>query len=221
MSDVMEEINDELRQQKLEAFWKENRSWIIASIILAIMTTAGITWWRNWNFKQNLSSTTELLRVEKEGSKALTEFAKDARKNHAVFARLLAAGQYARDGQTDKAVTLYNEIGEQRGLDRPLRDLAKVLSISERLSTDDPKKLHGELADLSGKNAPYRYSALEMNALVYAREGKLKEASEQLQTILTSADAPADARMRATTLREFYGATAGISPSAKDAKGGK
>lgn len=217
MSDVMEEVNDELRQQKLEAFWKENRSWIIASIILAIIATAGITYWRSWDIRKNLENTAGLLEVSKaEDPRTLTAFAETARKNHAALARFLAAGLHIKDGKAERAIEIYDSIGAERGLDRSLRDLARILSISRRLETGDTKKLHAELADLSSKKSPYRFSAIEMDALVYAREGKMKEAAERLEDISTDASAPNDARLRATTLHEFYAASADGAPALKD-----
>jgi len=222
MSDVMEEVNEELRQQKLEAFWKENRSWIIASIILAILATAGLTYWRSWDLKKNLENTATLLEVSKaDDPRALTAFADTARKNHAALARLLAAGLHVKQGNTDRAVEIYESIGSESGLDRTLRDLARILSVSRRLETGDPKKLHAELADLSSRKSPYRFSAIEMDALVFAREGKMKEAAERLQDISTDASAPNDARLRATTLHEFYAASADGSPAPKDGGKGK
>ncbi len=212
MSDVMQEVNDELRQQRLEAFWKENRSWIIASIILAIITTAGITWWRSWNLGQNLTYTSGLLEASTaEDPAELSKFAETARTNHAVLARYIAAGLHLKKGNTARAIEIYDEIAKTRGLDRSLRDLAQLLSLGQRLNKDEPKKLHAELADLSTKKSPYRFSAMEMEALVFAREGKMKEAADRLEDISTDAGAPGDARTRATTLREFYAASASAS----------
>jgi hypothetical protein len=220
MSEVMDEINEELRQQKLEQFWKENRNWIIASIILAILTTAGITWWRGWNNQQNLKATTQLLDISKANDpKALTEYAATARLNHAVLAKFLAAGMHVKQGNAARATEIYDEIAGMRGVDRPLRDLAALLSCGQRLGTDDPKKLHAELGELAGKKGPYRFTALEMDALVSARENKLQDAVEKLETISMSAEAPGDARMRAATLREFYAASAtGAAPKKGDKK---
>lgn len=216
MADVMEEVNEELRQQKLEAFWRENRNWIIGSILLAIATTAGITWWRSYTLQQNLKGTTELMKVsEEKDPRALTTFADSANTNHAVFARLLAAGLHVDQGNSARAIEIYNEIAGMRGLDRSLRDFARILSVTQRLNKDDAKSLHAELADLSSRKSPYRFTALELNAMVYAREGKLKEAAESLEAISTDAEAPQDARMRATTLHEFYAASS--APAGKPA----
>lgn len=209
MSDVMQEVNDELRQQRLEAFWIENRNWIIGGIILAIITTAGLTWWRGYEYKQNMARTTQLIAaVKADDAKALTDYAMTSGKNHAALAKFSAAGLHVKDGNIARAVELYAEIAGSMSVDRELRDLAKILSLNIRLGTEDPKKLHKELSAMSGAKEPYRFTALEMDALVYAGEGNMKEAAAKLEAISSSPDAPEDSRLRATTLHEFYAASA-------------
>lgn len=219
MSDVMQEVNDELRQQRLEAFWIENRNWIIGGIILAIITTAGLTWWRGYSYKQDMARTSQLIAaVKSEDPKALTDFAAASGKNHAALAKFSAAGLHVKNGNAARAIELYAEIAGSMSVNRELRDLAKILSVNLRLGTDDPKKLHKELSGMSGKNEPYRYTALEMDALVYAAEGNAKEAAAKLEAISSSPDAPEDSRLRATTLHEFYAASANENvPFKKDA----
>lgn len=214
--DFINEVNEEMRQKQLEAFWIENRNWIIGGIIFAILTTAGITWWRTWNYNTSLAQTAELIRLaEKDDPKLLTDFATGSRKPHAAIARFLAAGLHVEKGQTARALEIYREIAGTTGLDSTLRELARVLSLSHRLNTDDPKKLHKEIADLSGPDDPFRYTALEFDALLYARQGDMKKAAEKMQAIAQSAKAPEDERMRAMTLVEFYTATASEAENAK------
>ena len=101
MSDLLSEVDDDLRRQQLDKFWQENKNWIIGGIILAIATTAALTWWRTWDYQRNLAQTQELRKIEdKNDVSALTDYAKNADRNHAALAKLLAAGQLTRDGKT-------------------------------------------------------------------------------------------------------------------------
>ena len=212
MSDLLSEVDDDLRRQQLDKFWQENKNWIIGGIILAIATTAALTWWRTWDYQRNLAQTQELRKIEdKNDVSALTDYAKNADRNHAALAKLLAAGQLTRDGKTDEAVKIYNDLGGTLGADGTLRDLARLQSIGLRLNRDDAGKLHKELEDISGDRDPFRYSALEMDALLYARENKLQEAVDRLAKITSATDAPDDVRTRAVTLRELYTATLNAS----------
>lgn len=204
MTQIEQEIEDELRQQKLEAFWKENGSWIITCAILAVIFTGALTWWRQHEYKQNLAQTTELFAVMKENdTKALADFAAKSDKDHATIALFTAAALHAKRKQDAEAVSLYRKIEGTTGVDSTYRDLAKLLRVSMRLGADDPAELHKDLAPLAAKGA-WRFTALELQALLYARENKMKEAADNLTLITQDANAPGDVRMRASTLRELY-----------------
>lgn len=204
MSDLMNEIDEELRQEKLRAFWKENGAWIIGGIFLAVVLTGGMGYWRNHQAGKEIAASQQLIAAAEEGNKeALSALATDTKGAHAGFAGLISAGMYAREGQTQRAVELYDQVAAMRGLPDTYRDLATLLSASHKLDSGDPAALHKALDKLARKST-WRYSALEMQALLYAREGKMAEAVKALTEISASADAPEDMRRRASTLRELY-----------------
>ncbi|MDE1151998.1 MAG: tetratricopeptide repeat protein [Micavibrio sp.] len=218
MSDLMNEIDDDLRRQKLEAFWQENRNWIIGGILLAICSTAGMTWWRSYDYQKNLVQTQGLIQAIESGDAAkLGTYAGESDRNHAALARLVEAGLLVRDGKQAEAIKAYDDVSGTMGADSALRDLAHLLSIGQRLNTDTPQKLHGEIEKLSGDGDAFRYSALEMDALLYAREKNMKMAIDRLSVIAAGADAPDDVRTRAVTLRELYTASLNEPAAAKDA----
>jgi hypothetical protein len=205
MSSIMDEISDDLRQQQLKEFWRENGNWIIGGAILAVVMTGATVFWRGYQADQNRAETGALLSVARlADTEKLAEFAKDTDRDHAMMARFAAAALEARQGNADKAAALYNEIAGTKFIDGSWRDLAKLLAVGQRLEKDDPSKLHADLNDLTGKKSTWRFSALEMQALVYAREKKYAQAVESLTAIVANAKAPADVRTRAATLRQLY-----------------
>ncbi len=211
MSDMMHEIDDELRQEKLSLFWKENAGWIIGGIILAIVMTGALTYWRNYQAGKDIAATQQLLTaVNEENQLALEAMATMGGDMHSAFAGLIAAGRYAREGDVEKAVTLYDQVAATRGADQLYRDLATLLSTGHKLDREDPAVLHKALEPLTKKSI-WRFSALEMQALLYAREGRMKEAVKSLTEITVNAQAPADLRQRAQTFRELYLGADGVA----------
>ena len=216
MSDIMEEISEDLRRQQLEQFWKENGVWIIGGVILAVIFTAGLTWWRGHTYARNLQETAQLIEIINESDvEKLSAFAEKTDKDHAVVARFAAAAVYAKRQQSEKATAIYASIQNTTGVDGTYRDLARLLSASQRLETGDPAALHKDLSALTDKGDAWRFSALELEALLYAREHKLKEAAASLAEIIADSGAPQDVRMRASTLREFYVGAAEGAPKGK------
>ena len=205
MTDVFDEIADDLRREKLNQFWKEKGTWIIGGAIIAVLFTGIVSLWRQWEYQRKAEATTELTRLVAGSSlPELESFAKTAGKKHAMIAGFLAASAHLERGEKDQAVALYNNIAATSGLDKTWRDLAKILSISQRLDNDDPEKLQKEISVLSDDDGAWRYTALELEALLAARQGHMQNAIAALTKIASDPLAPADARTRAFTLRELY-----------------
>lgn len=203
--DVMHEVGEDMRRQQLESFWKENGAWIIGSIILAIIATAAISYWREFDFKKDMAVTSELLlMMDASDPEQLTAFAGKSDKDHAVIARFVAANAYITKKELEKAVDIYQGIANTSGIDDSYRDLARLLSIGQRLGGGDSETLHRELAELQGNGGTWRASALEMEAVLYAQEKKMKEAADIWGQIAVDITAPDAVRARAEAMRELY-----------------
>lgn len=205
MSDVMREIDDDMRQQRLREFWVENRAWIIGGIILAIVMTAGMSYWRQQTMTRNAQATYELFSaMDRADETALAALAESGKGAHGALAAFLSAGIHAQKGDNAAAAAVYDRIAATRGLDQTYRDLATLLAVSHRLDTEETQKLHTALKPLTAQKSVWRFSALELQALLFAREGKMTEAAAALGTLTADADAPDEVRARATTLRALY-----------------
>jgi len=203
MTDIFDEINDDLRHEKLRQFWKENGSWIIGCAVGTILLTGAQAFWRQWEYKHDVATTVELIRLVDDPS-GLENFAETGDNDHAMIARFAAAGAHLKQGEKDKAIALYDTIAKTSGIDMILRDLASVLSISQRLDKDSPDKLWKELAVLSGDDGAWRYTAWELEALLAARQENLQKAIDALARITSDPLAPSSSRARALTLRNLY-----------------
>ena len=212
MTEIFDEISDDLRQQKLNQFWKENGSWIVGGAMGAVVLTAGLTFWREYEFKRDTKETTQLIRLQKAADMPkLESFAAATDKNHAMMARFGLADTYLAKKETDKALAVYNAIATTSGLDKTWRDLARLHSLSLRLDKDSPEALAKELAALSGDDGVWRYSAREMEALLAVRQGQLQRAADILAGITADPQAPEGMRQRAFSLRQLYIADAKAS----------
>ncbi len=202
---LIDEVNDDLRRQKLEQFWRENGSWIIAGAVLAVLATAALTFWRGYEYRRDLAATQAFSAVVKSAdAMKIAAFAEETDRKHALQARFAAAALHVTRDENDAAVLIYDKIAKTRGIDRDYRDLARLFAISLRLDHAAPETLRKELEHLTGEKSIWRFPALELKALLAAREGNKKEAAEILMRISGSPEAPQDVRTRAFTLHELY-----------------
>lgn len=221
MSDILREVDEDLRQLQLKQFWEENRLWIFGGILLAIVATGGMTFWRGHVQDQNIQATGQLMAALQSPAQ-IEKLAEDPaalrRPGHKALARLAGAEAYLEQGQKDKAVALFDQLAADRSAPQLLRDLAKLYSIGQRLDSAPADQLEKEIAPLVAKGQAWRYSALEMQALLFARENRMKEAADALAEISGDPLAPQDARTRAFTLHELYHADAAAVAPAKTQK---
>lgn len=213
---VFREIDDDLRRMKLESFWQENRLWILATVVLAIAATAAVTLWRGHMADKNRAATAQMMTAMQDPA-ALDQLAADPssldRPAHVALVRLSAAARALSKGDTAKALEFYDALAKDRSADPVLRDLGKLYAVGLRLERAPVEELDAQLMPLARSGEPWRFSALEMQGLLYAREGRMKDAADKMAEISGDPQAPQDARTRAFTLRELYQADAAISNS--------
>lgn len=205
MADLMDEIGDDLRQQQLKAFWKENGAWIVGGILLAIVATGALSFWRTYQHGKNVEATAGLISaVRGADAEKIAEFSQTTDKDHAVLAKFIAAGGFLQQGKASEAAQLYAEIENTSGIDRRYRDLAALYAVRLNLETGDAAELHKKLDKLTDRDNTWYFTALETRALLFAREGKNREAAETFSKISGDAAAPQEAKTRAFTMRELY-----------------
>lgn len=205
MTDMMNEVDDDIRQQQLAAFWKENGPWIVGGALLAIVITASMSFWRGYELRRDTAATAQLMRAIDAGdAEGLASFADQAGKEHAAFARFAEASLLLRDEDKDKAVAIYDDIAATSGVDQIYRDLATLLSVMHSMDTGKTDILLERIRPLALSKNAWRFSALELQAMLYVREGRTAEALEILTRVLSDPAAPEFVRGRAQGLRELY-----------------
>jgi len=207
MVEILDEISEDLKKQKLNKFWEENKYWIIGGIIGSILLTGTISFWKNWEYQRDTSATAELTALVKTVSDKpadLGKFANRTNKNHATVARFILANTYSEKGEKKKALKLYKDISNTKGIDISYKELAKLLSISIRMNDGDIKSLRNELSALIYEEGTWRHTAREFKALLYAKENNFKEAINTLDKIINNPVAPRKLRKNALTLKNLY-----------------
>ncbi len=215
-NDLIHDIEDSIKRERMEKLWKEYGGYLIAGVILAIIMTALLTAWRSWDHRINTQQTNLLVEALNNDNfpEALQAFADDLRTGHETVARLTAAGLLAREGRHEEALAHYNKIAAQRGTDAAFRDLATVMvvRIAFDLGEDDdsgtynPRDLLARLAPIAGSNRnPWRHHARLQAALIYADDLQdYQEARARLEQIIRQDDIPASLRERAESLSHLY-----------------
>jgi len=219
MADIFSELDDDLRDEKLQEFWKEYGTWIISMIVLAVLTTASVSIWRGMKVSSETKNTAALIKtLYQEDVDQLVIFADQASTNHAVIAKFMAGALFVEKGEHAKALDVYKKISETSGVDKSYRDLAVLRAISLEIGTVDTIILEKKLSAFDKENHAWRFMALELKALNYAQAQNFDKALSVLETVLGEKNVPYALVRRMQMLKGLY--LIQLQQMKKEAEGG-
>jgi hypothetical protein len=120
------------------------------------------------------------------------------------MARLSEAAIQVEKGDVDGALANYKALSENTKVDPTFRDLSTLLYVLHSLDRADPKTLETQLAPLTNPTSAFKLSALELTALLAAKQGDVPRAIKTLAQITAEPSAPASLRQRAEDLTKLY-----------------
>lgn len=211
--DLIHEIEESIKQDKLEQFWKEYGSYIIAAAILIVLLTALITGWRNWNHKVNASQTTALLEAWEADNKvsALESIMEGLRPGHLAVARLSAAGLLLEQGQNEGALRHYRQAAQNEDIEPAFRQLARLMAVRLEWDLNGTEATARPLLDQlqtiwNDAESPWRFHARMQAATILAHGlGNYSGARDHLAVITTADKVPGSLLERARALNHVYG----------------
>ncbi len=130
-NDLIHEVEESIKQERLEQIWKEYGSYIIATAILIVLFTGLINGWQAWNAKTNTAQTTAIMSAldTEDIPAALANITHSLRPGHQAIAHLTAAGLLTRDGQNEKALSHYKQAANTGNMPEPFRGLATLMAV--------------------------------------------------------------------------------------------
>ena len=215
MSDVFQEVDEELRRDKAAALWKRYGNYVAAAAIAIVVGTGAYVVWRDYTQKQAARQGAEFfaataLAASGERDKALPAFdalARNASSGYAVLARMREAALKAESGDRPGAAAIYRSVADNSGGAKELRDAARLLAGLQTIESLDPAELDRQLAALRADANPWRHTALEMAAVAAARAGDAAKARELFARIADDPGAPTAARGRAAEMIAALGSS--------------
>ncbi|HYH21431.1 MAG TPA: tetratricopeptide repeat protein [Azospirillum sp.] len=213
MSDIFQEVDEDLRRDRMERVFKRYGGVFVAIAVLLVAGTAGFNLWRNWQQSQREAATAALVTAvgqaqtaPEKGVEALAAFAaQTSQPDLKAIARFDAAAVKAGTGDKVAAVAIYDSIAADTAVKLVYRDLATLLSVMHQMEKGDPAALQARLQPLMADTSPWRFSAREMTAVLAARAGDKERARTLFQQLADDSAAPAGVRSRAADLAALYG----------------
>jgi hypothetical protein len=208
VSELFDEVDEEVRREQLKKLWERYSIFIIAGAILIIAAVGG---WRGYQYLEAkkaaeagaaFEAAAELSEQGKhaEAEAAFTKLAATAPYGYRMLSRLRAAAEVAtRDPQA--AAKLYDDIAADRSVAAPEQDLARIRSAGLLLDTASYNNLLQRLEPATAPGATYRHTARELLALSAWRANDAAATRQWLDMIANDGATPASLRSRAEALQ--------------------
>ena len=208
MSDIFQEIDEELRRENFAKLWQRYGVYVIALAVVVVLATGAAVGWRQYQLTQRQAEgarytlALDLARQgkDKDASEVFGELTRQAGAGRAMLARFEAASLKARGGDIGDAIAQYQTLAADPSLDPVYRGLATLLWAQYQLKDGDPKAIIEALAPLIGYENPWHPSALELTALAQMKAGNKEEALAIYQRLAEDPGAPHGVRARAAEI---------------------
>ncbi len=212
MVNIFREVDEDLRREHYEKLWRRYGNYVIGAAVAAVVVTAAIVGWRDYQTRQRLTQGDSFARAvtlatagqRRAAADAFESLAEEAHPGYATLARFNVAALRAERGDLAGAVAIYDELAET-AVNETLRSLAVILSVSYSLENADPAELSERLAPLTAEDNPWRYSALELTALLSGRTGDKERERDIFTRLFEDPGAPAGIRARASEMLKILG----------------
>ena len=206
MSDIFQEVDEEVRRDKAAEFWKKYQNQVLAGAVVIVLAAAGFRYWQFEREKateaagdQFQQALTALENGKRDEAKAgLDKIAAQGPSGYRALAQMTAAGaQASKDPQG--AIGAFDAISGDAAIDPLFRDTARLRAALLRMDMPaEQQKGEAALTALSGAGRPYRrLAALALGALALERKD-YEDASKQFEVVLGDPEASTDERQAAS-----------------------
>jgi hypothetical protein len=210
VSDIFDEVDEEVRREQLKKLWERYGNYIIAAAVLVVLAVAAWRGYQYWEARKAVEAgaaydAATTLADQGKHNEAETAFAKlasDGTTGYRVLARLREAAELGeRDPKA--AVTAYDAIAAESAGQPLVSDLAALRAGFLLVDTASYDEIARRLEPLTQPTGVFRHSARELLALSAWRNGDKAAARKWADAARSDPDAPSGLRARMEVLAEL------------------
>lgn len=205
MDNFIQEIDEELKRERQLALWRKYGRFVVGGAFAIVIAVAAVVGWRQY---QSNARTEAGLAYQSavdafqsgQTAVALSQFralAQNAPEGYAELARLQVAAALQRQGDAAGAAAILDDMANDSGNPEALRNVALLLYGYAAMDGADPGQLMARLEPLTGEGSPWRYSALEITALLARKQGDAAKAETIFKRLSDDPATPPSVRARA------------------------
>lgn len=208
MSDILRQVDEDLRKDRLLSIWRSYRVYIAGSILIILIVLSGYqyhlfsTKTKNEviveDYIQAINSTDIDISINR-----LVELDKSANSYIVGLAKLKRAELYFTSGKNVQAINLLKSISSDDSLDQVIRDLALYKYLMVQLDVIE-KDLYFEIIDSQNlSESKFKYLFKELRALKHLIHGEKINSLEVFESIILDENSPMNVKIRAEKFKKI------------------
>ena len=191
---LFQEINEEIKNEKIMAFWKKYGLYALILVVVALtiaVSYESIVAWKNKK-AQTWSDTYAYafnLQIQGNYDKSIAVFQEMADKNDGIyrdFSLLQIANIYLEQDKVNEAMTTLQKIIDNDDANPNLKNVALIKLVSYKLENAPAEEINKLLEPIINANNVWTNVALELKAMLAIRENDLATAKDLYSQILNS-----------------------------------
>jgi hypothetical protein len=208
MSDIFVEVDEALKQEKLENLWKKYGGLVIGAIIALILGTATNAGYQSWKTSHDTKQTNIFLSAEKAGNATTEELVSAADQIDGglkTLTMIRAASTALENGDKDKAASLFAQISQNDQAEPNFRALATYMTVHTSSEMNDEQKIASLSAIAKDQKNPWNlYAKLDLALLLGGQKNDFAQAHTYLKEISDEEKAPKTLRQKAQSIDILY-----------------
>ena len=201
MSDILRQVDEDLRKDRLLKIWRSYRIHIVGSILIILFFLSGYQYYlsstqsKNETIAEQYINSINSMDIN-DSIEKLLELNESENPFIKGLSQLKRAELYFVTENKEQAIELLEEISVDESLNQIIRDLALYKYLMIQLNTLD-KEIYFKIIDSQDLNvSKFKYLFKELKALKYLIEGDRINSIEIFESIISDESSPIDLKTR-------------------------
>jgi hypothetical protein len=213
VADIFQEVDEEVRRERLKRLWDRYGILIIALAVLLVLGVAGYRGYQYWIIQQAQAASAQFEQAatlseqgkQAEAQAAFAKIAGEAPAGYRTLARLRAAAELSKT-DPKAAVGAYDAIAADGAVGQGFQDAAALRAGLLLVDTAPLDEMRRRLDLLAEPSRPFRHSAREILTLSAWRNGDAAAAKKYIEQVSNDAETPQGIRSRVEVLSALLAA---------------
>ena len=208
MSDILRQVDEDLRKDRLLAIWNSYRVYIVGFIIIILISLSGYQYYLASSKSKNEAIVEAYINAisSTDNNISLNQLMKlDQSSNSYIkgLSKLKRVELYFALENNEEALQLLESISNDDTLNQVIRDLALYKYLMVQLDILDADQYFAIIDEQILRDSKFKYLFKELKAIKYLIQGKKTNSLEIFDTIILDESAPSDLKIRAEKYKKI------------------